>query len=255
MPVSSLPSRRTTRIGLIVGAACTLGIAVAPAPAGAGAGPSGTSSSGSPTAAVQQALAAATEAGSAQIAVQFFSGTTTGKVLQDSSLRTGKQTVAIGNERASVEVTGGTAYISGNDTGLTSFFGLPNALLPEVTGRWISVQPTDSAFQSIAANVTLPSALAEVKPSVPLVAGKKVRVHGQWAKTVSGTGPNGTRITLFVASAGRPLPLEAVETSGSGSTRRGEIVTFTHWGEQVHVVKPGDVIPISVLEAATPQQG
>ena len=49
--------------------------------------------------------------------VQFFSGSTTGKVVQDSSLHTGKQTVALKNELASVLLVNGAAYITGNSRG------------------------------------------------------------------------------------------------------------------------------------------
>ena len=80
--------------------------------------------------------------------MHFFSGSTTGKVVQDSSLRSGEQTVAIGKELASVVLVGGVAYISGNGQGMTSYFGLPTALGPTLAGRWISVQPADSQFRA-----------------------------------------------------------------------------------------------------------
>ena len=202
------------------------------------------------------ALGAAKEAGSARITVQFFSGSTSGKVVQDSTLHSGKQTVAIKNELASVVLTGGTAYISGNSSGLTSYFGLPSSLVPTLTGRWVSVQSTDSAFQSVSANVALSSALANVTPSGELVAGKRSKVDRQWVKSISGGAPGGGgSLTLFIAANKKSLPVEAVESNGSGKAAKGEIVTFTRWGEQVHVPTPSGALPLSAIEDASSASG
>lgn len=188
--------------------------------------------------------------------MQFFSGSTNGKVVQDSTLHAGKQTVAIKNEVASVVLTGDTAYISGNSTGLTSYFGLPSSLVTTLTGKWVSVPSSDAAFQSVSANVALSSALANVTPTGTLVAGKRSKVDGYTVKSLSGQAPGGGgRLTLFVAADTRPLPVEAVETSGSGKSARGEIVTFTRWGEQVHVPAPTGALPISAIEAASSASG
>ncbi len=238
---------KTGRAGLTV-VACLLGLAVTTdASASVAAG-----SSGSLKQAVENSVAAATGAGSARITVQFFSGSSTGKVVQDSSLDSGKQTVAIGKGLASTLLTGGAAYISGNGAGMTSYFGLPSALVQSLAGRWISVQPTDSAYKSVTANMSLPSALAEVTPSGKLVAGKRLKVDGQQVKTIAGTAPGGGgRLTLFVSADARSLPVQAVESVGSGKSASGEIVTFSRWGEQLHVSAPSVAVPISTLEAAS----
>ena len=198
-------------------------------------------------------IAAATQKGSAKITVQFFSGSTTGKVVQDSTLQTGEQTVAIGKELASVVLVGGAAYFSGNSQGLTSYFGVPSRLVPALTGRWVSVPSTDAAFHAVTANLALHSALASVTPSGRLVVGKRSEVNRQRVKSISGTAPEGGgRLTLFVAANAPSLPVEALESSGTGSSTMGEIVTFTRWGEQLHVATPSGAVPISTLRAATP---
>ena len=213
-------------------------------------------SSGSAGTALRLSLAAATKAGSARISVQFFSGSTTGKVLQDSSLRSGKQTVAIGKALASIILTKGTAYISGNAKGMTSFFGLPSALTSALAGKWISIQPTDAAYQSVTANVDLGSALSLVTPSGSLSTGKREMINGQSVTSISGAGPGGGgRLTFFVATGGRRLPVQAVESSGTAKSPKGEIVTFSRWGEQVHVPTPSGAVPISALTTASSGQG
>jgi hypothetical protein len=213
-------------------------------------------SSGSVRQALEHSLSTAKKEGSARITVEFFSGSTTGKVVQDSSLRSGKQTVAIKQEIASVVLVDGAAYISGNSKGLTSYFGLPSSLVATLAGRWVSVRPSDSAFRSVSANVALSSALANVTPSGTLVTGKRSKVNGQSVKSISGEPPGGGgRLTLFVAANKKGLPVEAVETSGSGQSARGEIVKFTRWGEQVHVATPSGALPISAIQAASSTSG
>jgi hypothetical protein len=250
VPGGVLTSTRV-RIGLVV-ATCLLGLSVSPEGSSSAAAPS----TSSVRQTLQHSLSAAKEAGSARITVEFFSGSTTGKVVQDSSVDSGEQTVAIGKELASIVLVGGVAYISDNGQGMTSYFGLPAALVPTLAGRWISVQPTDSAFRAVTANVTLASALVDVTPAHPLTMGKRSRVNGQTVKSIAGAAPGGGgRLTLFVAAHGRLLPVEAAESSGAGTSAKGEIVTFTRWGESLHVARPQGAIPISTLEAASSASG
>src|SRR5580704_6304338 len=97
---------KAARYGLTVLACLLLSLAVE---SGASASVAvGTSASASHV--LMHSLAAATKAGSARITVQFFSGSSTGKVVQDSSLHSGEQTVATGGALASVVLVGGAAY-------------------------------------------------------------------------------------------------------------------------------------------------
>jgi hypothetical protein len=214
---------------------------------------------GASTTSVQQALAhalgAAKAEGSVRVTVEFYSGSTTGKVVQDSALQSGKQTVAIGKERASVVLVGRTAYISGNGQGMTSYFGLPSDVVATLSGRWISIRPSDAAFQTVAGNVTLASALANVTPAGNLSAGKRSTVNHQSVRSIAGAARDGGRLTLFVAAGGRSLPVEAIESSGTGTSARGEIVTFTRWGEHVNLPKPSPAVPISAVQAASSRAG
>ncbi len=251
MKIPAAITSRTARCGVAV-VACVLALtASAEASAAPAAG-----SSGAANKTLAQSLAAATNAGSARITVRFFSGSTTGRVVQDSSKDSGKQTVAIKKALAATLLVGGVAYFSGNAKGMTTYFGLPSALVPTLSDKWVSVPSSDSAFQSVAANLALPSAMANVTPSGALAVGKRIKVHGQWVKSISGAAPGGTgRIALFVAAAGRPLPVEAVESSGTGRSAKGEIVNFSKWGEPVHVATPTGAIPITRLRAASSASG
>ena len=250
VPKSVLTSARVA-IGLVI-ATCLLGLSVTSEGTASAAAP--------PTSSVrqtlQQSLSAAKGAGSVRITVEFFSGSTTGKVVQDSSVASGEQTIAIGKELASIVLVGGVAYISGNGQGMASYFGLPASLASRLAGRWISVPPTDSSFRAITANVTLASALDNVTPTRSLVMGKRSTVNGQPVKSIAGAAPGGGGgLTLFVAAHGRPLPVEAAESSGAGTSAKGEVVTFTRWGESLHVATPQGAVPISTLEAASSASG
>lgn len=96
-PAAALTARTAFWRGLTFVGCLLLSLAVtSEAAASSAAG-----SSGSLRQALKHSLTAATDEGSARITVQFVSGSTTGKVVQDSSLHSGEQTVAIGKELAS----------------------------------------------------------------------------------------------------------------------------------------------------------
>ncbi len=202
----------------------------------------------SPGQLVKTAIDAATGQGSVRITVHFFSGTKTGEVVQDSSTDSGIETVAIGKERVSILLSGGTAYLSGNTQGLTSYIGLPAPVATALAGQWISIPPTDSGFKSVVSGLALAAALKEATPAKPLRTGKTKMLLGKQTLSISGTGSTGQDLTtLFVATGDQPLPVEAVASSGSAKSASGEIITFSKWGEAVHVPVPSTSIPISSL--------
>jgi hypothetical protein len=199
---------------------------------------------------LQTAFAAANQEGSVRISVHFFSGNTTGQLQQDTGQNSGVQTVAIGKERISIALIKGVAYFTGNAIGLAKYFGLPQTLAKSLAGRWISVSPTDSGYQSVINGLTLSSAMTEVTPTGAVSLGKPSKVNGKSTVSVVGLSSGGaTRITLFIAASGKPLPVEAA-SSGTSKVRSGEIITFSRWGEKVRLPQPTRVIPVSSLQTA-----
>jgi hypothetical protein len=197
---------------------------------------------------LKAAVASGTKSGSVRVTVHFFSGKTTGELVQDSSRQSAKQTVAIGKERISIILKGGTAYFAGNSVGLVKYFGLSAATAATLAGHWISISPSDSGFQSVTAGMTLAAALREASPTGSITQGKKKRVNRQATVSVAGTGSTSApRTTLFVAARGKPLPVEAVAYSSTGTTTSGEIITFSRWGERVTVPTPTSAVPVSTL--------
>jgi hypothetical protein len=193
-------------------------------------------------------IKSATHESSVRVTVHFFSGKTTGTVIQDSTRTTGVQVVAIGREQVSIVLVADTAYFSGNSEGLTSYFGVPQSAAPGLAGRWISVQHSDPSFNSVVAGLTLSSALKEVTPTGAIKEGKLSKVGGKEARSIFSTNTsNGSRTALFVATSGRHLPIECAMYGKNGTNQTGEIASFSRWGKRVRALKPSSSIPIALL--------
>ena len=240
---------RSLRAALAVGGCGCICANVAVASA---SGASPVARSGTANRILTAAITSAKKAGSVRVTVHFFSGRTTGELVQDSARASAEQTVAIGKERVSIVLSKGTVYFSGNTQGLIHYFGLTDAVATTLADKWISASPSDSAFPTLAAGLTLSSALKEVSPTGSVVEGKRRTIDGQATTSLSGTGPAGiSRVTLFITAHGKSLPVEAVGSGGSAEEASGEIVTFSRWGEAVHVPVPAESVPISTLNAGS----
>lgn len=236
-----------------IGVGCMLAAVACSSPA-FGASSSERSGTGSASQILRSAISSATKFGSVRVTVHFFSGTTAGELVQDSSQNSAVQTVAIGSERVSILLSDGIVYFSGNNPGLVHYFGLSDANAAILAGRWVSATSSDASYQSLIAGLSLTSALKEITPTGSIARGKSVIVRGQRTTSVSGTGPAGlAHVTLFIAAKGRPLPVEAVGSGGGKGTKlSGEIVTFSRWGEHVKIPTPSSAIPISSLASGSP---
>jgi hypothetical protein len=234
---------------LVPACVCPLAL-LCPSPSGA------LKSSNSASQPLKTAIASATQHGSVHVTVHFFSGNTAGEVVEDSALQSGVETVAIGQERVSIVLADGMAYVTGNRQGLLSYIGLPASMAAALAGQWISIPPTDRGFTSVTSGLTLSSALHEVTPAGSISQGKQKTVNGQSTISVSGTGSTGqARTSLFIATKGNRLPVEAVAATGNGKAVSGEIVTFSRWGESVHTPKPPTSVPISSLTTGSASSG
>jgi hypothetical protein len=252
--MDTVVKRRSGRAVLALGGCGCILANIAVAAAAYGATPAERSATA--TQILKSAIASAQKAGSARVTVHFFSGQTAGELVQDSTRASAEQTVAIGKERVSIVLSEGTVYFSGNTKGLVNYFGLTKAAAATLADRWVSASSSDSAYPSLAAGLTLSSALKEVSPTGSIVRGKPRTVDGRLTTSLSGTGPAGiTRVTLFVAADGKSLPVEAVGSGGSAEKASGEIVTFSRWGEAVRVPVPSESIPISTVSAGSPVAG
>jgi hypothetical protein len=199
----------------------------------------------------KQILARADAAATAAGTLHFYSSTQDGRsfiVFNDESAPGGgSQDITIsGGGQMTVLVVAGVGYVDGNAAALQGFLGLPAATAAQLAGQWISFTPGDPDYQQVVAGVTTSSVLGEVTPVGALTATGPATVDGQSVVGVRGAAPAsanmpaGSKITLYVAASGRPLPVGVLEGSGSDQTD----ITLSRWGERVSVAAPSHAVPL-----------
>jgi len=143
-----------------------------------------------------------------------------------------------------VIVSSNTAYIRGDAFTLIQFTGFKPAPSAKYAGVWIRIPRTDRDYSTVAAGVTLSSAIAELKPLGRLTSIPATRVEGQRVVGVRGTAstPRGTAVeTLYARAAGSHLPVREV---ASRADARFSVI-LSNWNEPVRVVVPRKAVPIS----------
>jgi hypothetical protein len=169
----------------------------------------------------------------------------------DSSDGAGRQEITIsGGEHAIVLVVGKVTYIQGNEAALTGYFGFPAAAATRLVNRWISFRPGDTGYQQVTSGVTLAGLASELELTGPLTIKALGTVVGQSVVGVHGTvpasvgAPAGSKATLYVAASGRALPV-SYQIDRADSLRL--TVTFSRWGEPVHLTAPPRAIPVTSI--------
>ncbi|HZS23749.1 MAG TPA: hypothetical protein VFA30_02065 [Gaiellaceae bacterium] len=206
--------------------------------AGCGGGSSSNGeASKSPAQILADAKQAAHDAGSVRISGTIHdSGQTIGVDLSLTSAASGGSLTLHGSKVDIVRV-GRTVYIRGGAAFYKSVgAGTAGSLL---AGKWLKAPTTAQDFSSLAALTQLDAFLTQVlKPSGKISKGGESTVDGQ--KTIQLKDGQGG--SLFVATTGKPYP---VELSGS-SGRQGEL-KLTDWGAATAPTAPKHAIDISKL--------
>jgi len=147
-------------------------------------------------------------------------------------------------------LTGNTAYVRGDAAGLTGFLGFPKPTAKRYAGRWLAIPAGSGGFGPATEGVTIVTLLGEMEMAGPYTASGPVSaggvathaVHGRVPASLgAGAGPE----TLFVPVSGRPLPVAQTAQVHQGPTHYGLTVSYSNWGEPVHVSAPSGAIPIS----------
>jgi len=198
---------------------------------------------------VRAAQAYASRRGWAHIDLQFNMSAKTLVFSQDSGPDTGRQTVTIGTEHATVLLVDHVAYVNANAGALADYFGLAPSSA-SFAGKWIAIKPSDAAYATVAAGVSLADALKQIAIDPPFVKPKPTTIDGERAISVSGTVPT-TRgasepATLYVPASGEILPL-AFDFSDPGATDRA---TFSAWGKKVALTAPANAVAFSSVVSA-----
>jgi hypothetical protein len=198
---------------------------------------------------VTEAVAAARAEGSVHVDVSAAASQAVVRISGDALPTVGRQ-VASGNDGAAMTelVRPGSTYVRGNAAALTGFLGLSAKEASKLANRWLVLHAGNPNYQSITQGVTADSLLSSITPVGSLTKTKLEKVSrqsvvGVVGKAPSGSGmPVGAMATLWVAAAGKPLPVAAEEVSGSD---RVEVLFLrSSWGEKVTGVSaPRGAVP------------
>jgi hypothetical protein len=237
-----------TSLGLLAGllAGCTGGSSPKPA-----------ASSGLAALPAKEILSRADAAATAAGSLHFYSTTKAGSSSiifnDDSASSGGRQDITIsGGGKMTVLVVHSVGYVNGNATALSGFLGIPNPPAVQLAGRWISFTSGDPSYKLVVTGVTTSSVLSEINPVGTLTKTGPMTLDGQSVVAVSGPAPAsdgmpaGSKVTVYVAATGQPLPVTCLEGSGHNQTR----ITLSRWGEHVSLAAP----PAIPLPSRTPSR-
>jgi hypothetical protein len=162
------------------------------------------------------------------------------KITLDLDLASGKGasgTMAIGGLSFRIIEIGQSLYLNADTAFWTHYANAAAAQL--FAGKWLKIPSSNSAVASFSTladfssfKQLLSSALSKATPQ-NLTKGSTTTVDGQQAVPISEKGSQ--KSTLYVATAGRPYPIE-VEQANSGS------IVFDHYNESVSLKGPANAI-------------
>jgi hypothetical protein len=164
---------------------------------------------------------------------------TSEKIIADVGKASGQETLFEGTADLTIRVTTSMAYVSGNQAGLISLFGLSQTGAKELGTHWETWEAGTSQYSDLKGDVTLGS----ITTLLPKATGTVLSAQGakgdkryvlKWTTEASGSIPKLSN-TLTISAQNPMLPVEAVATA-KGGTRIA--TTFSKWGEVVHVSAP-----------------
>jgi hypothetical protein len=145
-------------------------------------------------------------------------------------------------------------YVRANSEALKTFFGFPATLAARFAGRWISFKHGQPGYQAVTAGVTVPGVISEIRLRAPLSKLPAATTGGIPVVRIRGVAPAAERAparataVIDVAAAGRVLPVSMQTSFGNDRS----VITFSDWGETVHVKAPIKPIPISLVLQSGP---
>ncbi|MGA2528037.1 MAG: hypothetical protein ABSG36_02605 [Acidimicrobiales bacterium] len=186
-------------------------------------------------------------------------------IIGDVNRTSGSQTVALSYKGTTIsmliELVGHEAYFRGSAAAIANIIGLSPIQSSAAAGRWVSVVPTDSAYESTAAALTVSSVMSELVLSAPISRARTVVLGGRKALEISGvwTGEGITaadhatgKLDVSTGAASLPIRFSGVEPENSKSPRFTASFVISRWGETVKVVPPAISVPLStILRTAT----
>lgn len=137
----------------------------------------------------------------------------------------------------------GTAYISGSPAFYSHFGGPAAAQLLE--GKWLKAPSSNGDFSTLGSLTNLSQLLnTALADHGTLAKGVTTTVDGQKVLSVTDVSHGGT---LYVATTGKPYPIEITKSGKSGGK-----ISFDRWNEPVTLAAPKNSIDLAQLEAHNP---
>ena len=197
---------------------------------------------------IAEAIGAVRAAGSVHVVAHDASSSKSVTFIDDISATAGREEIRTnGGGRATFLLIAGVGYLRGNAAALERYYEIPAPVAARLSGRWISIHHGDRGYQPLTSQLRFPGFIDLIAIEAPLARRGSSLVGGQPAVGVQGTAsaasgaPAGSKATLYVASTGRPIPLSLVGTFRGVRVR----VTFSNWGEALHLAPPVNSIPAS----------
>jgi hypothetical protein len=220
-------------------------VAVAAATALAGCGGSGSSSNGVESKSPKQIVTIAQQTAEAakSVHVTGLVNTTEGKLGLDLRLTHGegaKGTISQGPLSVELVQLGGSAYIKGSAAFYQRFAGAEAARL--LQGKWLKAPVTTTQFAPLVSLAKMHRLFTSaLGPLATFSKTGTTTVRGQKVVAVEDHFKGGH---LYVATTGKPYPVEIARAGSSGGTIR-----FAEWNAPVSIKAPSDSIDISKLKA------
>lgn len=260
----------STLLGLGALAGCTSGggpaASTATAPASRPASPAtppgsspATPAGKSATALLSGALTALRDGGSVHVDITDSSAQGSITYSDDATASGGRQVITVnGTGHVTILFVAGAGYVKADAAGLAALFQVPQPQAGQFANQWIELKSGDklgaSTYDDVTAGITLASVATELGPGGTLTLAAPATVAGQRVLGVQAPLPAGSQLpaaarsVLYVTDNAllRPV-LSEVTNAGSYQYR----MTFSHWGETLHLSAPANAVPASAVTPAS----
>jgi hypothetical protein len=177
----------------------------------------------------------------------------------DATASGGRQVITIDRTgHATILFIAGVGYVQANASGLAAIFDVPQQLADQFADQWIALRPGEklglSTYDDVTAGITLSSVATELGPNgTPTLAAPGI-VAGQRVVGVQVPLPAGQQLpatardVLYITDNSLLRPVLS-EVTNAGSYKYQ--MSFSHWGETLHLTAPANAVPASSVTPAS----
>jgi len=181
-------------------------------------------------------------------------------IVGDVNRTSGSQTIVVSyrgaKARIDIKLVGDEAYFRGDAAAIEVLINLTAPQSTAAAGRWISVVPADSVYQSTAAALTVGSVMSELALSPPITREKAatydhrsdIEISGAWiGEGVTAKDHAMGELQVTKGSGSLPIAFNGVMPAAAGASRFTASLVVSRWGEPVHVVPPPSSVPLATI--------